>query len=237
MAERELNIVKEARITLNDVSEPPRWSTERLMKLLEDGQRDLCKAAPLLTHRANINTAQGSETYRLPLDCVRLLRASCEGLPLPLVSYDAIEDVSADWEEDTGSVSHLVVNSLDQQEIRPYPMAKASQMIKVRYHSLPVELGWDEETTDSVEELEVSSMWDGGLTQFIVGKAFLDYGDEASNSRAGTALKMFGDAIYQAKKLSRKSFSKRVVSTTYQAKVSSLIGGREYGSSNCRSGY
>jgi len=238
MAERELAIVANARITLNDVNTTPRWSNERLLSLLSEAQDTLCKSVPLLNTRTIINTIVGQPTYRLPLDCIKLIRASSEGIPLKLSSYDEVEDINPDWEEDKSSAfSSIIVNALDQQEIRPYPLVSESKPIKIVYHARPVDLGWDSETEDTVEELTISTMWDDGLKQYVIGMAFLDYGDEASNTRAATAMGLYQAAFVEATKLSQKSFAKRAVTTSFQGKVASNYGGNSYGNRNCRSGY
>ena len=237
MADRELAIIAKARTTLNDTSDAPRWTTERLMELLSEGQDAMCKDIPLYTCKATINTVPGQAEYRLPNDSVRLLRASSQGTALPILSYDEIEDSNMAWEEVTGSdVEALVVNALSQQTIRPYPLSNETRAIKTRYHARPILLGWDEATKDSDEELTISDMWDEGLKQYVIAMAFLDYGDEASNSRAQTALGLYNGYYQRALKLSKKSFAKRVVTTSYQAKVSSHQGGI-YGNSSLRPRY
>ncbi len=239
MAQRELSILADARVILNDTSDSPRWSTERLMGFLDDAQNTMCKDIPLITKSYTLNTVAGQAEYSLPYGTVKLLRASSEGTPLNLVSYEDIEDIDPGWEDNTSSsFSAIIVSALSQQKIRPYPLISESKPIKMRYHSRPVGLGWDSTTEDCVEELTIEDMWDSGLKQYVVAQAFLDYGDESSNSRANTALGLFEANFTRALKLSKKSFAKRVVTTKYQAKVaSSLNRGDRYGSGSCRFGY
>ncbi|RLA60198.1 MAG: hypothetical protein DRQ78_09745 [Epsilonproteobacteria bacterium] len=230
MGQRELTIIAQARTVLNDVTEPYRWTTKRLMELLEDGQKGMCENAPLIVSRATINTVPGQATYRLPGSSIKLIRASSSLGRIELTSYDAIEDFDTDWEDTYGNtVSRIITNALDQQEIRPYPLTSESIALKVAYQAIPVPLGWEED--DSIEELTISDMWDDGLKQYVIGQAFLDYGDESSVSRAGTALGIYQSALSKAIKLAKKSFSKRVLTTKYQAKVASNSRGDRYGNS------
>ena len=234
MAQRELDILAEARITLNDVStSSPRWSDERLMQLLSNGQDDMCRNIPMVVNKANITTVGGQEEYKLPSDSVKLIRASSyvnDGSSIPtktinkltLISYDEIERDNPEWESDYSSdFSAIVVNALSQQTIRPYPLLATdvaySKIIRCSYQAMPVKLGWYED--DSVEELTINEMWDYGLTQYVVGMAFLDYGDASSISRSQVALGLYGKEAMKAEKLAKKSFTKRVVTTGYQAKV------------------
>ena len=233
MAQRELNIIAKARVTLNDTRDNPyRWTNQRLMELLEEAQEDMCKNIPMIASKATINTAAGQEEYNLPADSVKLLTAKSDLRALNLKSYDEIERDDPEWEDNYGTqYSAIVVNALSQQVIRPYPLCKTSKQIKVRYQALPIRLGWEENTLDSVEELTISTMWDLGLRQYVIGQAFLDYGDESSVSRAGTALGIYQSALSKAIKLAKKSFSKRVLATKYQAKVASNSRGDRYGNS------
>lgn len=240
MAQRELDILAKARTILNDRKITNyRWTQERLMELLEEGQEDMCRNIPMVARKATINTASGQEEYNLPLDSVKLLVASSEGRPLDITAYDEIERDNPGWEEDSGATfTCIVVNALSQNVIRPYPLSTKSIPIKVRYHALPVRLGWDSTTLDSVEELSISSMWDVALKQYIVGQAFLDYGDESSISRSQVALGLYSKDFTRAEGLARKSFSKRSPTTGYQAKVANTRyrGGR-YGSGSSRFSY
>ena len=239
MAEREMRIIAGARITLNDLAESlPRWSNTRLVSLLSDAQEEMCKGMPLLTRKATINTVAGQEEYRLPIDSISLIRASSEGIALPLISYDVIERSNAGWEDDKGNAfTSIIVNALSQQTIRPYPLISASKPLKVRYQALPERITYNLDDEDTNEELTIDSMWDVGLKQYIVAMAFLDYGDPASISRSQVAMGLYNKEFQSAKSLSKKSFSKNVRTTDFQAKVSNQNTGGRYGRGNCRFGY
>ena len=236
MAQRELDIIAEARITLNDVdADAPRWTTKRLMQLLSEGQEDMCRTIPLIVRKTQIHTVEGQLEYMLPVDAVKLIRVSAEGSPLTIISYDDIERDNPDWEEDTSaSFSAVLVNALSQQTIRPYPIITNSTTLKLRFSSLPIRLKWVEDNLDCENELSISPMWDNALKQYIIGMAFLDYGDESSISRGQLALGLYGKDYNRAEKLSRKSFSKKATTTMYQAKVSTQNYGGRNGSCNTR---
>jgi len=229
---REDNIIKKARITLNDTNEDLyRWSNERLMSLLNEAQNDMCRNIPMIVNRASINTVDGQEEYKLPYGSIKLITAFSDKIPLQLVSYDEIERSYPEWETDSAdSYTAIIVNALSQRVIRPYPIC-GNKMIKIRYQSMPIQLGWDELTNDIKEELAIDDMWDMGLKQYVIAYAFLDYGDESSISRAQLALGLYGKEFKRAENLARKSFSKRNPTTGYQARVSSRKLGGQYGCS------
>lgn len=230
MGIRELKIINDARITLNDVNpKTRRWTDLRLMSLLNDGQNEMCRQIPLIARKANIQTSSGMEEYSLPQDAVKLITASSNGMALTITSYDEIERDRPGWEEDKGSsYSALIVNALSQKIFRPYPLLSddsMSQPIKIRYSAMPVQLGYvppltDNLIGDSLEELSIDSMWDFGLKQYVISMAFIDYGDESSLSRSQVALGLYNKELARGIKLSRKSFSKRSITTGYQGRVS-----------------
>ncbi len=237
MATRETKIIADARVTLNDLGTTPRWTDMRLYELLSNAQDDMCKAIPLIARKVTINPAVGQVEYKLPDDSVKLLSASSSGHSLTITSEDEIERYNVAWEDDVASeYSKIVVNELSQQTIRPYPSLGAgvtADPLKIRYHAMPVRLGWEDDAI--IEELEINTMWDIALTQYVVGMAFLDYGDESSMSRSQTAIGIYNKEYTAAKKLAKKAFAKRVRTTEFQGKVaSSRYQGGRYGSGNCR---
>lgn len=233
MAQRELNIITEARVTLNDNTKD-RWSDKRLLKLLDDAQQEICREIPLITKKVTINTAPGQETYGLPNGAIKTLTARSDGKTIEIISMEELDHNNPEWEEATGNqYTNLVVNNLSQHIIRPYPLlSEGSKAIKIRYSALPISLGYADDNT--VEELTISNMWDYALTQYVISKAFIDYGDESSLSRSQVAQGLYLAVVDKAAKLSRKSFSKRVITTGYQGRVATTNRGEYYGSSNSR---
>ena len=224
MGQRELNIINEARITLNDTAKH-RWTDERLMKLLCNGQQEFCREVPIIVHKIDLMTGSGQEEYSLPDEAIKVLSARASGRALDLVSFEEMDYFNPEWEDAvSGTYTHLVVNNLSQHVIRPYPkLAEGSSpdnaKITIRYSAKPALLGWDEEKKDSKNSLEIADMWDYALQQYVISKAFIDYGDESSLSRSQVAQNGFYAILADAKRKSKKGFSKRVVTTGYQART------------------
>lgn len=243
MGIREQDIIAEARITLND-SGKQRWTDKRLFKLLDDGQQEICREIPLITKKVILNTSAGQEEYKLPDACIKVLTASSAGRSIQIASMEELDRDNPTWEEVRGSqYSHLVVNNLSQLMIRPYPLMAedytgVNLTIKLRYSAKPISLGYVDNKLDSLkeadvkEELTISDTWDIGLIQYIIAKAFIDYGDESSLSRAQVASSLYLDVVSKASKLSKKSFSKRIITTGYQGRVANT--GGQYGSGSRR---
>ena len=243
MPKREIDIIDEARVTLNDVDKH-RWTDKRLLKLLDDGQQEICREIPLITKKVTINTVPGQEEYRLPNGAIKVLTARSGGRSIDPVSMEELDHNNPEWEEAYGNqYTALVVNNLSQHIVRPYPLMSIEYTgvnldIKIRYSAKPILLGYSEPVEpnlpDTEEELVISDMWDIALIQYVIAKAFIDYGDESSLSRAQVASGLYLDVVVRAQKLSRKSFSKRTVTTPFQGKVARTSLGGYYGSSNSR---
>lgn len=239
---REQDIVNEARITLNDVDKQ-RWADKRLLKLLDDAQQEICREVHLISQTVTINTSSGQAEYKLPRDCIKVLTVRSGGRSVATASMEELDRDNPEWEDVVSNqYTHLVVNNLTQLTIRPFPLMSpdyvgVNTQIKVRYSAKPVVLGYvevEDEDDTTKEELTISSTWDYALTQYIISKAFIDYGDESSLSRAQVAGTLYLDIMTTASDLARRSFSRRQVTTSYQGRVSNTYRGDNYGSSSCR---
>jgi len=226
MSERINDILKEVRVVLNDVSKH-RWTDERLVTLISKGQQELCRKVPLLTNNTTTTVYPGLEKLQLPGNCVKLLTARSEAGSLPMVTMEEVDDMDPDWEESVGAnIIALIVNNLSQRDVRPYPLladGAQTQLIKFRYSILPPKISLVSSTGDIVvdNDLQVDSMWDEAITQYVIGKAFIDYGDTTSLSRAQVALGEYTAYLTEASRRSKSSFSKKKRTTGYNNKVAS----------------
>lgn len=150
MATRIENIISKARDRLADPT-GERWSDARLLRLVNDAHEDIVIHSEMLKATVDIPLVVNQFIYELPSDCYRLLRASYEATPLPLLSYNAMDeqgrkqivndtamdywerdkDRSVDdfdsrqvtWQDDTGStVEAVIFDNRNPQQIRFYPI-------------------------------------------------------------------------------------------------------------------
>ena len=227
MSTRITRIITEARVILNDTNRG-RWTDRRLVALISTGQREICRKLPLLTKTATINVFSGQELYDLPYNAVTLLTARSSTRSLSMVTMEAMDDINFDWEDEIGaSIDAIVVNNLSQKQIRPYPLISAdatTQALKIRYSYLPESINYDADNSTVVDivvdtDLEIEEMWDEAIIQYVVGKAFIDYGDTSALSRAQVALGEFASIMKEASTKSKRSFSKRKLTTGYNNKI------------------
>lgn len=108
-------IISRARDTLADPT-AERWSDDRLLRLLSEAQEDIVIHNELLKTVVDIPLVVGQAEYDLPADCYRILRATVEGKPIPLLSHTEMDEqarkeifadnVQANWERDRGFIAN-----------------------------------------------------------------------------------------------------------------------------------
>lgn len=148
MATRIENILLRARDTLADPN-GERWSTSRLLRLLDEGQQDIAKHTKILKGQTDLPLAEGQAVYQLPSDLWLITRAAFNGCLIPLQSHAELDELirnhainskdnytdnrsysttdrsagSFCWELDTGStIEALIYDRRNVSEIRVYPI-------------------------------------------------------------------------------------------------------------------
>ena len=146
MATRIENILTRARDTLADPT-AQRWSDDRLLRILDEGHKDLAKQTKILKSQQTILVEFGVHTYTLPENLWLITRAAYADKELDLVSYDSMDKRARDehsnsksqdsdargssnsyehtstWPLDEGSeITALVYDNRNLGEIRVYPI-------------------------------------------------------------------------------------------------------------------
>ena len=86
------DILTRARDTLADAG-MERWDDARLIRLIDDGQKDIAKQTRLLKGQADIFTTNGEHTYALPTDAWLITRAAFEDCKIPLYTHDELDEL------------------------------------------------------------------------------------------------------------------------------------------------
>lgn len=128
MTTRVADIITRARDTLADPNKE-RWSDDRLLRLLDEAQKDFARQTSLLKGYANIPVIPLTATYSLPEDCWRITRAHYAERHLRLVSHEAMDEFDPDWYTRQGSaIEALVFDQRNDSVIRCYPMPDESSV-------------------------------------------------------------------------------------------------------------
>lgn len=115
------NIISRARDTLADPN-GDRWTDKRLIRLIDEAQKDICRRAKLLRTKADIGIFSGQGTYKLPEDMLLLDRVLYKGEVLPFKSHLELDSTLGDWEDILGKPEYLVYDKQSRKDIKLYPI-------------------------------------------------------------------------------------------------------------------
>lgn len=115
------NIILRVRDTLADHN-GDRWPTDRLIRLIDEAQKDICRKAKLLRKKATLSVYDNQGTYKLPNDAMLLDRILYDNSPMPLVSHVQMDEQSKTWELDKGEPRYCVFDKQNQSHIKLWPI-------------------------------------------------------------------------------------------------------------------
>lgn len=129
MTTRVADIITRARDTLADPKKE-RWSDDRLLRLLDEAQKDFARQTSLLKGYANIPVIPYTSTYSLPEDCWLVTRAHYAERHLQLLSHEAMDERDENWYTRVGStIEALVFDKRNDSVIRCYPIPDDSSVL------------------------------------------------------------------------------------------------------------
>ncbi len=120
------DILIRVRDTLSDPS-GDRWTDARLLRLVDEAQKDLAKRSLLLRTRIGISLLSDIATYEIADDCIHFLRFINEdGVPLTVFTHEQMDDLDSGWEIVTGAeVTHIIFDKLNPRRFKVYPIPSA----------------------------------------------------------------------------------------------------------------
>lgn len=120
------DILTRARDSLAD-PEKQRWTDERLLRLLDEAQKDFARHTDILKGFATIPLVPEQQTYVLPKECWRITRAHYANANIPLYSFEHMDSVEVNWfVRRAARPTALVFDRRNEQEIRVYPIPDGS---------------------------------------------------------------------------------------------------------------
>lgn len=99
-----------------------RWPTPRLLRLIDEAQKDICRAAKLLRTRVEISVYSNQATYKLPNDLLLLDKVLYNNKPLPLIDHVKLDEKDPAWELTTGETQYCVYDKQNRGTIKLYPI-------------------------------------------------------------------------------------------------------------------
>lgn len=99
-----------------------RWSNARLIRLLDEAQKDLCRRAKVLRSTAEFVVFDGKAFYDMPEDFLLLDIALVNNTPIPLIGHQDLNKTVDKWELNKGKVTNVVFDKQLRGKIRLYPI-------------------------------------------------------------------------------------------------------------------
>lgn len=104
-----------------------RWTDARLLRLLDEAQKDFVRHTDILKGFATITLVPEQQTYTLPKECWRITRAHYANINIPLYSFEHMDSVETAWfTKKAAKPVALVFDRRNEQEIRVYPIPDGS---------------------------------------------------------------------------------------------------------------
>lgn len=127
------DFITEFRDTVADHIEPPFWTSENIVRYLNEAVQEACERAKLIEDRltpqvCSITLTAGESTYSLHPSVLDIKRITLRGRPLTETSVEALDCECSNWESRTG---------IPRQYI--FEQASGGQPAKVRLVSIPAE--------------------------------------------------------------------------------------------------
>lgn len=121
------DIITEVRSKLSDKA-GQRWSTPRLVQLVDEAQKDICRQAKLLKKKSYLNIQPGKATYLLPTDLIRVERVLYKGKTISIYTHSEMDKLDPLWEELFGpDVKSIIYDKMNAKEIKIYPIPPVSE--------------------------------------------------------------------------------------------------------------
>lgn len=127
------NILLRVRDTLGD-HKKERWSDERLIRLLDEAQKDICRRAKLLRSQASFVITDGVAEYQMPEDFLLLDKVDINAKRVPLIGHTDLDNRVSEWTKHKGKTTYIVYDKQVRGKLRLYPIPdfdNASRFIPV----------------------------------------------------------------------------------------------------------
>lgn len=116
------DIIANVRATLSDTA-GQRWTTTRILQLIDEAQKDICRQSKILRKKVYLNILPGKGEYQLPTDLIRIERVLHKGKLLSTYSHNEMDSTFGVWEETYGpQLKALVYDKMNTKTVKVYPI-------------------------------------------------------------------------------------------------------------------
>ncbi len=153
-------IVDKARFALGDTKEE-RWSTDRLLDLVDEAQKDICLNTAMFRRESYIPLVVGNYLYDLPEDVLLVHRIETLSRKTTFKTKDDFDNLSPDWRSVEGEVvQHIIKDSIPMNKIEVFPIPSGDMFYIPTYQGVQM----DSDTQLVMQDVEgvISDMGEDG---------------------------------------------------------------------------
>lgn len=117
-------IITLARDTLADPS-GSRWSSDRLLRLLDSAQKDVCRHSNILKAKTILDLYSGVSDYTLPSNLLSVTRVMLNGKRIPIVSQSYMDKLNPEWELETTTtidIKYIIYDKVATHTLKVWPI-------------------------------------------------------------------------------------------------------------------
>lgn len=121
------DIITRVRDTLSDPN-ADRWSDARLIRLVDEAQKDIAKKSLLLRERIGFSILAGINAYELSENTIHFMRfVNDKGEELEVITHEQMDKLDTDWEIRVGpKVERIVYDKLNPRQFKVYPIPSSA---------------------------------------------------------------------------------------------------------------
>lgn len=139
------DIMLRARDTLADPV-GDRWSDDRLLRLIDEAQKDICRRAKLLRAKTTLTVLEGKSIYQLPDDLLLLTRVLVDDKKIDFIDHEELDELNETWETEVGKIEYIVLDRRNRHILKTYRIPDASAVNKSNEYSF-INSGYLEDIT------------------------------------------------------------------------------------------
>lgn len=195
------DFITEFRDTVKDHIEPPFWTSENIVRYLNEAVQEACERAKLIEDRStptvcSITLQAGVSTYNLHPSVLEIKRLSCRGRPLDETSTEELDCHSPGWETRSGQPRVYVfeqASGTQPPKVRLVPTPTATDTIALTvYRGALKPLSADLDTATP----EIPARFHDRLMDWALHRAYLKQDADAFDpNKAAVSLALFVQAF------------------------------------------
>lgn len=195
------DFIAEFRDAVADKADPPFWTSENIVRYLNEAVQEACERAYLIEDRSTlaaspITLVPGVDTYSLHPSIFQIKRLSLQGRPLDETSIEALDAESAGWESRSGQPRCFIfeqASGLQSARVRLVPTpTTANTMTLTVYRGALKPLSADQD----MAKPEIPERFHERLMDWVLHRAYLKQdADTLDPNKAAQFLALFVQAF------------------------------------------